>query len=410
MSFYTEPLIAVDRFRASAQPYLLALPFPVRSAVRRWRGMVGMVVGVGAALGLVMALMGMIGSGMQQIIGDFDQSGANLYITANGAQIIPMQHGTSPGTIDQAGAILSKVRTIPGVRGAVGVLSWTLQRQREGKAWRNFPTEMIPTFAVDGEATEIENFVVMRKGRWFQRGNEVVLGQGIAGSKSLGLGDSLRLNGQDFEIVGIGKLRTFGPTGDNVAYVDARALRQHGVVGDVLTYVAVQTSAPQLVRNVVSDFLSIRARSPEEIIDETVKSQDYQGAMALYWVLDAFILFVAVMFVSNMLGRSVAERRVEFGTLRAIGLPSRTILLSVAAEGVLIMLASYVFGFVLSIGLGEAVNAWIARPLHYDRLFAVDATMYAAIFAATMGLGIVAAYFPARAATHVDPLEVLRGV
>ncbi len=44
------------------------------------------------------------------------------------------------------------------------------------------------------------------------------------------------------------------------------------------------------------------------------------------------ILFIAGMFVSNMLGRSVAERRMEFGTLRALGMPGRTILFSVAAE------------------------------------------------------------------------------
>ena len=66
------------------------------------------------------------------------------------------------------------------------------------------------------------------------------------------------------------------------------------------------------------------------------------------------------MFVSNMLGRSVAERRMEFGTMRAIGVPSRTILFSVAAEALLIILASFVFGVVVSLALGTAANVWLA--------------------------------------------------
>jgi hypothetical protein len=37
--------------------WLLTLPYPVRSALRRWRGMVGMVLGVGIALGIGMTLL-----------------------------------------------------------------------------------------------------------------------------------------------------------------------------------------------------------------------------------------------------------------------------------------------------------------------------------------------------------------
>jgi ABC-type antimicrobial peptide transport system permease subunit len=182
------------------------------------------------------------------------------------------------------------------------------------------------------------------------------------------------------------------------------------MVGNVVSSIAVQTSAPEVVRSMIEGFPTLRAASPQEIVTETVDSQNYRGAMAFYWILDGFILFIAGMFVSNMLGRSVAQRRTEFGTLRAIGVPGRVILLSVGAEGLLVVLLSYVFGFGLSLVLGEAVNIFVARPLHYERLFAVDPMMYSVIFGATMLLGLVATYFPARAATRIDPLDILRGV
>ena len=220
----------------------------------------------------------------------------------------------------------------------------------------------------------------------------------------------MRLSGQEYEIVGVGKMRGFGATGDLVAYVDGPNLRQRGVTADALSYIAIQTTAPEEVRMVAGDFPGLRAVGSQELMDETLNSRDYQTSAVTYWIMDFFILFVAGTFVSNMLGRSVAERRLEFGTLRAIGVPSRTILLSVAAEALLIVLASYVAGFVISLGMGALTNRFLAAPLGLADLFAVDPTSYSVIFLLTLGLGVVAGYFPARSATRVDPLEVLRQV
>src|SRR5205823_3416045 len=116
-------------------------------------------------------------------------------------------------------------------------------------------------------------------------------------------------------------------------------------------------TAPQAVRNVAED-LALRAASPAEVDRETTGTQAYRTNMAIYWVIDLFILFVAGMFVSNMLARSVAERRTEFGTLRAIGIPGRHILLAVVAEAMFTVLVSYVLGFAVSLLLGWAMNVW----------------------------------------------------
>ncbi len=48
--------------------------------------MAGMLVGVSVALGLVLCLIGTIGTAMQTVLGDFLQSGANMYVAVNGGQ------------------------------------------------------------------------------------------------------------------------------------------------------------------------------------------------------------------------------------------------------------------------------------------------------------------------------------
>lgn len=94
--------------------------------------------------------------------------------------------------------------------------------------------------------------------------------------------------------------------------------------------------------------------------------------------------------------------------MRAIGMPSRTILFSVAAEAFLIILASFVVGVAVSLALGISANVWLAPAFGYPRLFGVDLTTYLAILVVSMVVGLVAGFFPARSATRVDPLEVLR--
>lgn len=370
--------------------------------------MLGMVIGVGLALGMVLTMMGMIGTSMGMLMGDFGESGANLYVAVNGGKLVVLKGEDNPGTIDQATAVLSKIRSLPGTQAAVGVLSWSLKQEREGPQGRDLPTQFVPAMAVDGDPTEITNHVVMREGRWLRRGNEVVVGPSLSSTKSLKVGDSLRLNGQQYEIVGIGRLRGFGPAGESVAYLDARTLRQRGVIGDVVNFIAVQTGAPQLVHNVVGGLASLYAVSPDDLTRDIQSSPDYSSAISTYWLIDLIILFVAGMFVSNMLGRSVAERRMEFGTLRAIGVPGRTILLSVATEALLIILVSYVFGVAVSVALGTSANVWLAPAYGYPRLYGVDLAAYSAILVISIVVGLIAGFFPARGATKVDPLEVLR--
>lgn len=389
-------------------PRLLAFPFPIRNAVRRWRGMVGMIIGVGLALGMVLTMMGILGTAMDAIMGDFAQSGANVYVIVNGGKLVQLKTADSPGTMDQASAVLSKINGMPGVTAAIGVLSSPMRQEKEGPQARYLPAEFVPAMAVDGDPTQFSNMVVMKEGRWLRRGNEIVLGPTLANVKSLKVGDSLRMNGQQYEIVGIGKLRGFGGSGESVAYMDARALRQRGAIGDQANYIAVQTTAPAAVTGFITDFPALRAVEAHALYKEIRSSPDFSSASSTYWLIDMIILFIAGMFVNNMLGRSVAERRMEFGTMRAIGVPGRSILLSVAAEALFIIVMAYWVGFGVSLILGTAVNGLLSPAYGLPPMFGVDPTSYTVIFFVAILMGLIAGFFPARGATKVDPLEVLR--
>jgi putative ABC transport system permease protein len=387
--------------------WVLGLPYPVRNLLRRWRGMVGMMIGVGIALGVVMLLMGMSAARIALFTSEYLQAGTDLYVVTEGGQLIPALPGETPGTIKHARQALGQIRGMVGVETALGAMSWTLERERPGPRRRDQPAELIMALGVDGDPTRVPRVVALEQGRWLRRTDEVVLGARLSREKALRLGDSVRLNGGDFRVVGIGKLRGFGLSGESVAYLDYRALRQRADLGDVVNLIAVDTARADVVRQRIEAMDSLSIFDPAQLVK---RSEDVNAsAMVLYWIFDVLSLLVGALFIGSMLGRSVAERRLEFATLRAIGIPTRTILLTVASEALLISLVAAVVGMVISQAVGEGwINPVLAPEYGLEFLYVTDAGTFALVFALALGLGMIAGLLPARQATRVDPVEVLR--
>ena len=103
------------------------------------------------------------------------------------------------------------------------------------------------------------------------------------------------------------------------------------------------------------------------------------------------------LFVSTVLNDSVAQRRLEFATLRAIGLPRRTILLTVAIEATAISVVAGVPRHP-----AQPVPR-VPRPIRcsrrqvgFDSLYVADPSLFLLVFVLALALGLVAGLRPAR--------------
>jgi ABC-type antimicrobial peptide transport system permease subunit len=130
--------------------------------------------------------------------------------------------------------------------------------------------------------------------------------------------------------------------------------------------------------------------------------------VVIFWTLIVLTMTIAALFVSTVLSRSVAERRLEFATLRAIGVSTRTVLLTVGAEAALVSVLATLVGATLSLLMGWPLNALAAPANNVDVLYVVDAGLFEAVFVLALALGVVSGILPARQATRVDPVDVLR--
>jgi putative ABC transport system permease protein len=382
------------------------LPYPLRDTLRRWREMVGMILGVGIALGIGMTFLGVSRSEMEIYTADYRRSGFDLYVATQGGKLVAYLPGDTPGTIKQARHALAQIRALPGVDSAIGMTSWTMERDQGGPRRKDEPTELVLTMGIDGDPSTVANALVVDEGRWIRRLDEVFVGPKLAKEKRMNVGDGLRLNDREFTIVGIGKMRGAGLTSDAVAYIDRQALRQRAEVGDNVTFIIVDTARVDDTRRRIHELGSYSVWTPEDIRGEA--EQLYSTAMALYWVLIGLTLAIAGLFVANMLSHSVSERRMEFATLRAIGVSSRQILLTIAIEATVISIIAWIVGVLVSFTLGAGINGYMAPQYGLESLYAADAQLFALILGLSLVLGVVSGLVPARRATQIDPVIVLR--
>jgi ABC-type lipoprotein release transport system permease subunit len=374
--------------------------------VRRWRALLGMMIGVGLALGLGMMLLGIIAGTLDLYTRDFRLSGAELRVIARGGTPIPILPGDSMGNIKHANNVLAQIRGLPGVSEAVGVITWELERERPGPKRSDAPAELIAVMGIDGDPSRIPDTVVLGAGRWIRRGDELVVGSKLSREKGLHVGDTVRLQGRDFRVVGIGEVRGIGFQSKGVAYLERQSLQQRAVVGDLVNMIVIDTARPDLARERIREMDSLNTYDVAEMVGLAEAAQ--AADRVSHWVLTLMTLAIAALFVSNMLGESVAGRRLELGTMRAIGISNRTIVSAVAGEALVICTVAWVVGVAASTLGGWLINGYVAPAYGEESFYAADSGLFLSVLALALGLGIVAGVGPVRQAISVDPVEVLR--
>ncbi len=125
--------------------------------------------------------------------------------------------------------------------------------------------------------------------------------------------------------------------------------------------------------------------------------------MLLLGVFSVTALGLAAIGLYAVLAWSVAQRRQEIGIRLALGAEKRDVLWAVVRQGLGLVAA----GIAIGLAAGLFATRLIASALY--RTSARDLTTFALAPLVFLGIALLASYLPARRATKVDPLEVMRG-
>lgn len=136
------------------------------------------------------------------------------------------------------------------------------------------------------------------------------------------------------------------------------------------------------------------------------------------YILIAVFMCTLIFGLINALVTAVLERTREFGMLRAVGMKSSLVVLQVVVECVIIMM----LGLVLGIGIGLLLYWWLADGIDLTAFaagveaFSMKTHMvpqlvvedFVIISVASLLLGLIASYFPARRIIKTSILQSLR--
>ena len=128
----------------------------------------------------------------------------------------------------------------------------------------------------------------------------------------------------------------------------------------------------------------------------------------------SLIIFVAALNLISSLSMLILEKRPGVGVLRTLGATEKTILTIFLAVGLLIGITGTIVGNIFGLGFAWAANHYHLVPLPSDIYFisylpfSVERDDVAYVNVVAIALSILATWYPARAASRLDPIAAIR--
>ena len=163
---------------------------------------------------------------------------------------------------------------------------------------------------------------------------------------------------------------------------------------------AVMTQASAEVRALDRTVPILGTRTLEQVLLRSVAEPRFRSTLLAAFA--ALALALAMIGTYSVISFGVAQRTREFGIRLALGAQPRDLVRHVLRAGMIPVIAGLLIGLGAALAAGRVISAYLFQVQPQD---AATFAMVAALLAAA---ALTACYVPARRATRVDPLAVLR--
>lgn len=381
----------------------------------------GIVIGVAAVIAMLA-----VGEGAQSTItGSISGIGTNLLFVFSGNQTNDVRN-PKPLTSADLEAITNPLLA-PDVEAASGVVQSQFTVSYAGEDTTTTVMGVAPDYL------DIRNYTLsegdpISDDHILSRSSVAILGSDTA-QKLFGrtdgiVGESIRISGQPFKVIGILESKGGGSLGSQddlvlIPFTTAEARLIHRSNPDQLDMIFISAASSDVVKqasNEVSEILRSQHNISYGDDDFTIYSQEdfLTTAKTITNVLTIFLggvagisLLVGGIGIMNIMLVSVTERTREIGLRKALGARKRDILIQFLAESSLLSL----FGGLIGIGLGYLLSFIIGRVAvssgtPFNPVVGLNSILLATIFSTAVGLffGI----YPANRAANLAPVDALR--
>lgn len=391
------------------QSFKLALQSIMKSKVRAFLTMLGIIIGVGA----VTVIVGM-GNGMENYISSsFESMGTNL-IT------VSIQGRGTSRSVDVAD-MYALVEENPDV---LAYVSPTVSVSGTVKIDSEEPESTTIT-GVGEDYCAIKRYS-LSEGRFLQyvdilrRQKVCVVGSYLAATyyDNDALGKTLKVNGNTFTIVGVlnAEADSEEASTDDAVYIPYTNAAKMSWTGAISSYVfsgATEDSIDQGVTLI------------EDSLYEVYESEDYYSVISMTEMLDSMtaIIDVVVMVlgaiaaislvvggigIMNIMLVSVTERTREIGIRKSLGAKQRDIMRQFVIEAATTSALGGVIGIGVGYLLSSIASSVIVTLMDTEISVVPSTTAVIGAFSVSVAIGVIFGYLPARKAARLNPIDALR--
>lgn len=256
---------------------------------------------------------------------------------------------------------------------------------------------------VDPQGTTLAD-ISIKEGRIFKDdANELIIGDIYAEDNDYKIGDTIDVDGEDFEIVGIietGDQSMAGGVFTSISKVGELMDDEDSITN---IYVKVNKGADA---QEVADRIDAKYGDDIKTITSIMEMEQMANMLNMLqgttWAISLLAIIVGGLGIINTMLMSVFERTREIGVLKAVGWSNRKILTMIVGESLVITIVSAIIGSVIGYLACTLLSPQIGiTPLFTPKIF-IQAFVIAII------VGVIGGLYPAIKAVKLPPTEALR--
>lgn len=400
------------------QTFIEALESLTANKLRSGLTALGIVIGVAA----VVAMLAIGEGATDSITSQIEGIGSNLLFVRSGGD----SSNPEPLTLNDAAAISNPVQA-PSVAAVAPILQGQAEIAVSGASTNSTVVGVTPDYFTV-QSTDLSEGQAITEAQLEAKDSVVLLGTEVAeelfGQTANLVGESVRINGQIFRVIGVLEEESgnsFGSADNQVlvplSTAQVRLLRRDA--NDQVDLIYVQASSSESVTTAVeevSQILRTRHLSTLGVDDFTIQNTQsiLDTASTITGTLTIFLggiagisLLVGGIGIMNIMMVSVIERTREIGLRKAMGARKRTIQIQFLIESSMLSLGGGLTGILLGWGIASLVSG-IPGPggSSIEPVVGWQAVVLATTFSAAVG--IFFGIYPASRAAKLEPVEALR--
>jgi putative ABC transport system permease protein len=236
----------------------------------------------------------------------------------------------------------------------------------------------------------------------YPKSNEVIMGQKIY--KMLNSPKKIVISKKEFSVSGVFKSKIGFEDGGVVMGLDDASKIFHKSASIFLISLKDIES-----KNTIADInhldSNIEAKTTDNFIDNYNQFKIIKTSSD---VISALAFLMGILGIVSMMSMVVNDRKVEFGIMRSVGLSSKTIIIKLVAETIIIAIFAYTFALILSCVALEIIQNTQKFQGYING--EITFSLGVLVFFTSIIMAIVGTLLPAIWASRVDPMSlILRG-